>query len=64
KHSIADGSVGSPHARVGHFQAPNLLERVVISPLLTQRAFLRLQFGQYGQRKKHDSSAADMPLPE
>ena len=23
KHSIADGSVGSPHARVGHFQAPN-----------------------------------------
>ncbi len=25
KHSIADGSVGSPHARVGHFQAPNLL---------------------------------------
>ena len=23
KHSIADGSLGSPHARVGHFQAPN-----------------------------------------
>jgi hypothetical protein len=23
KHSIADGSVGSPHVRVGHFQAPN-----------------------------------------
>ncbi len=27
KHSIADGSVGSPHVRVGHFQAPNYLER-------------------------------------
>ena len=27
KHSIADGSVGSPHVRVGHFQAPNTLER-------------------------------------
>ena len=23
KHSIADGSVGFPHVRVGHFQAPN-----------------------------------------
>ncbi|WP_228497532.1 hypothetical protein, partial [Shewanella intestini] len=23
KHSIADGSVGSPYVRVGHFQAPN-----------------------------------------
>ena len=23
KHSIADGSVGSPHVRVGHFQALN-----------------------------------------
>ena len=23
KRSIADGSVGSPHVRVGHFQAPN-----------------------------------------
>ena len=27
KHSIADGSVGSPHARVGHFQAPNKTAR-------------------------------------
>ena len=33
KRNIADGSVGSPHVRVGHFQAPNLLARVVISPL-------------------------------
>ena len=40
KHSIADGSVGSPHVRVGHFQTPNKYE----SPLLTQRAFLRLEF--------------------
>jgi hypothetical protein len=55
KHSIADGSVGSPHVRVGHFQAPNLLERVVISPLLMQRAFLRLRF-------KHESRVADMPM--
>jgi hypothetical protein len=34
KHSIADGSLGSPHARVGHFQAPNLLERVVKQPAI------------------------------
>ena len=27
KRSSADGSVGFPHVRVGHFQAPNTLER-------------------------------------
>jgi hypothetical protein len=42
KHSIDDGSLGSPHARVGHFQAPNLLERVVKQPAIIQWAFLRL----------------------
>jgi hypothetical protein len=28
KRNRADGSLGSPHARVGHFQAPNKLEVV------------------------------------
>ncbi|SQH74267.1 conserved protein of unknown function [Shewanella benthica] len=35
KRNCADGSVGSPHVRVGHFQAPNKRK----SPLLMQRAF-------------------------
>ena len=35
KRNRADGSVGSPHVRVGHCQAPNKRE----SPLLMQRAF-------------------------
>jgi hypothetical protein len=34
KRNRADGSLGSPHARVGHFQAPNLLERVVKQPAI------------------------------
>ena len=30
KRSSADDSVGSPHVKVGHRQAPNLLERVAL----------------------------------
>ena len=37
KRCIADGSVGSPHVRVGHRQAPFLKARSV-------RAFFRLSF--------------------
>jgi hypothetical protein len=37
KRSCADGSVGSPHVRVGHRQAPNLRAR------WQQRAFISLQ---------------------
>jgi hypothetical protein len=37
KRRSADGSVGPPHARVGNCQASKQE-----SPLLTQRAFLRL----------------------
>ena len=33
KHSIADGSLGSPHARVGHFQAPNKLQVVAFADM-------------------------------
>ncbi len=54
KHSIADGSVGSPHVRVGHFQAPNKYE----SPLLTQWAFLRLRFVCQNEQ---DINVVDMP---
>ena len=35
KRKRADGSVGSPHVRVGHRQAPNLVSRV--SVLLKER---------------------------
>ncbi|MGJ0194793.1 hypothetical protein ACR6A7_21005, partial [Pantoea sp. RRHST58] len=41
KRRSADGSVGSPHARVGNCQASKQK-----SPLLTQRAFLRLTIGE------------------
>ncbi|WP_206194596.1 hypothetical protein, partial [Shewanella litoralis] len=62
KHSIADGSVGSPHVRVGHFQTPNKYE----SPLLTQRAFLRLKFefcaSTFIYQNEQDSSVVDMPM--
>ena len=30
KRSIADGSVGFPHVRVGHFQAPNKRKSLVL----------------------------------
>ena len=40
KHSIADGSVGSPHVRVGHFQAPNTLEIATARPLLSGGLFV------------------------
>ncbi|RZF16373.1 hypothetical protein B7L62_14045 [Serratia marcescens] len=40
KRRSADGSVGSPHARVGHCQASNKAE----SPELTFRAFCYVQY--------------------
>ncbi|SQH74817.1 conserved protein of unknown function [Shewanella benthica] len=30
KRNCADGSVGSPHVRVGHFQAPNILYNLAV----------------------------------
>ena len=31
KHSIADDSLGSPHVKVGHFQAPNKAKALAYS---------------------------------
>ncbi len=46
KRNRADGSVGLPHVRVGHRQAPNILAKRVKSQL-HKLAFLRLEFGMY-----------------
>ena len=39
KHSIADGSVGFPHVRGGHFQAPILLIKSSIKPVANATGF-------------------------
>ena len=39
KRNIADGSVGSPHVRVGHFQAPILLVKSSIKPIANAMGF-------------------------
>jgi hypothetical protein len=46
KRKRADGSVGSPHVRVGHRQAPNYLIEMQRSQL-NKLAFLRLEFARF-----------------
>ncbi|MFB2730048.1 hypothetical protein ACE02H_21500, partial [Shewanella mangrovisoli] len=43
KRNRADGSVGSPHVRVGHRQAPNILDKRAESQL-NKLAFLHFAF--------------------
>ncbi|MBU3893701.1 hypothetical protein KH388_13425, partial [Serratia rubidaea] len=43
KRRSADGSVGSPHARVGHCQASNKTK----SPVLMHRAFCFAHYSKY-----------------
>ncbi|WP_299798831.1 hypothetical protein, partial [uncultured Shewanella sp.] len=44
KRNSADGSVGSPHVRVGHFQMPNFSLRELIKPVAHATGFFRLIF--------------------
>ncbi len=49
KRSSADGSVGSPHVRVGHRQAP------ILSPSRLTWAFLRLQKTKQAEKQSRNA---------